>query len=408
VGSASELRNSSKESIRLYAYLAISGLLSLANWVLLLLPNYLEEKQWSSQHIGWAIGVFFLVNLVFQILAGQFAERYGNVPTALAGAVITFAGGFLYISALWIPAMVFPARVLHAAGAGMIFSGALMQLVRSVPLHLRGRVMGYYGLPGFVMMGFGPIIAEYSAYRWGFKVIFSSIPAIAASIAWILTLLPRPLAPRGVRREPLFQAFRASLPGLRSILVLSITFGFCFSAWNSFLAPAVKGAGPGAVSCFGMGYAMGAVMTRLGVSVRLDAGSRRLWAILTLVAYGISLGLIPHAASIWQLMGLGLICGMVHGIYYPCLSSLAAERFHPLHAIQAMGLYISASSLGMFTGPPLWGIVADWTGYSFMFASAAALLALSSTLFVFFQHRYSFLRQASSSSSRRAPSEGSV
>ena len=397
--------DSSTESIRLYAYLAISALLSLATWVLLLLPNFLEERHWSSQGIGWAIGVYYLVNLLFQILAGRLADRYGNVPTALAGTAVAFLGGFCYLAALSVPAMILLARILHAAGAGMIFAGALMQLVKSVPLHLRGRMMGYYGLPGFVMMGVGPMLSEWFVYRWGFKVIFVSIPVICAAIAVILTRLPGPLAPQGRSPQPFSESLRASLPGLRSVLALSVFFGFSFSAWNSFLAPAVRGIGPGAVSAFGLGYALGAVLTRLGISHRLDTGPRRLWAVLSLAAYGLGLSLIPHAVFNWHLAGLGLVCGMVHGIYYPSLSSIAAERFHPLHAGQAMSLYISASALGMFVGPPIWGAFADRAGYPFMFVLAAAVLSVSALSFVFFQRRFSEGRPASESPRLRPSSE---
>ncbi len=160
----------------LVAYLAISALLSLANWILLLLPNFLAERHWSSQEIGWAIGCFFLVNLIFQILSGPVAHRRGNLSTALAGAGLGFAGGLLYLGALWFTGMIFPARVFHAAGAAMVFAGALMELVKSVPLHLRGRMIGYYGLPGFVMMGLGPMTSEWFVYRWGFASYFSRNP----------------------------------------------------------------------------------------------------------------------------------------------------------------------------------------------------------------------------------------
>lgn len=396
------------DSIRLYAYLAISALLSLANWILLLIPNYLEERSWSSQKIGWVIGIFFLVNLVFQILAGRFADRHGNVPTALMGAGLSLGGGLFYVAALWQTDLLFVARVLHAAGAGMIFAGALMQLVRSVPMHLRGRMMGYYGLPGFVMMGLGPILAEWFAYRWGFSVIFAFVPLISVLIAWILTLLPRPLAPRGTGRRPFISALGESLPGLKSILVLSILFGLCFSAWNSFIAPAVRSVGAGAVSSFGVGYAIGAVITRLGISPRLETGSRRLWAVATLGAYGVSLGLIPHTVHPWQLVVLGLVCGMVHGIYYPSLSSIAAERFHPLHSAQSMSLYISASALGMFLGPPLWGTIVDRTGYGIMFGTAGLLMVVSAAAFVHSQYRSDERLRHSATSDWQSPSEESL
>src|SRR5207247_10321931 len=121
--------DSSTESIRLYAYLAISALLSLATWVLLLLPNFLEERHWSSQGIGWAIGVYYLVNLLFQILAGRLADRYGNVPTALAGTAVAFLGGFCYLAALSVPAFNLFLCLLFAVVAGMVFDGSFVIVV---------------------------------------------------------------------------------------------------------------------------------------------------------------------------------------------------------------------------------------------------------------------------------------
>jgi MFS family permease len=78
---------------------------------------------------------------------------------------------------------------------------------------------------------------------------------------------------------------------------------------------------------------------------------------------------------------------MSHGIYYPSLSSLAAERFHPVHGGPAMSLYFSASSLGMFVGPPIWGALADRAGYRMVFAAAAAVLASATASFVYYEWR---------------------
>jgi MFS family permease len=374
-------------SSHLHAYLTISALLSLSTWVLLLLPNFLEERGWSSQEIGWAIGSFFLVNLLCQVLSGQISNRLGSVRTALSGAGLGCLGGFLYLAALWHPVMIFPSRVLHGAGTAMVFTGALMQLLRSVPLDLRGRVMGYYGLPGFVMLGIGPALSEWFIYHWGFEGIFVSIPIMFLAVTWILLRLARPWTPIEVRRQSFTEALSASIPRLKAILIFSMFFGLCFSAWNSFIAPAVRAVGNGAVSSFGMGYGLGAVATRLGISHRLDTGQRRLAAISTLFLYSTSMALIPHSTAVWQLALLGLACGTVHGTYYPALSSIAAERFHPVHEGQAMGLYIAASGLGMFLGPPLWGALADFGGYRLVFAAAGLSLAFNTVFFLISEYR---------------------
>jgi len=371
-----------RDTARMHAYLAISGLLSLALWLLLLLPNFLRQQGWSNQKIGWAVGSYFLVNLVFQVFSGRIADRHGNVLTALWGTGIALAGGGFYIFALTVPDLIFLARVLHGAGAAMIFAGALLQLLVAVPIHLRGRMIGYYGLPGFVMLGIGPLMAEWIGYRWGFRGVFFTIPVIFLGIAWILLRLTRPIGPKGLRRTPFFESLRAVLPGMEPILAFSICFGLSFSAWNSFIAPAVREMGAGGVSNYGAGYGLGAVFTRLGLSHHLDTGRRRLIAMSTLLAYAASIALIPAAQFPWQLLLLGLVCGMVHGTYYPSLSSLAAERFHPIHTGQALSLYTSASALGMFIGPPIWGALADRWGHLVLFVTAGLLLASGTLVFL--------------------------
>ena len=177
----------SSQVVRFYAYLAISGFLNLATWMLLLLPNFLKQQGWSSQKVGWSVGCFFLANIIFRAVSGQTAERHGNVPTALIGTVLACVGSLFYLGALWLSVLIFPARILHGAGAGMIFTGALIQLVKSVPLHLRGRMMGYFGLPGFVMLGLGPLVSEWLVDVWGFEGIFLAVGLIHAATACVLT-----------------------------------------------------------------------------------------------------------------------------------------------------------------------------------------------------------------------------
>jgi MFS family permease len=374
-------RSNATNSSGLYAYLAISGFLNLSTSVLLLLPNFLKEARFSALAVGWAIGLFFLVNLVFQILSGQFADRKGGIQTALFGAATAIVGAFFYLGAVWHVGLVFPARILHGAGAAMVSAGALIQLIQTVPQHLKGRMIGYFGLPGFIMLGIGPLAAEWVVYAWGFQGTFLLILVLFVAIFWILTRLPRQFNHAAERRS-FKEALRVTYPRLRPILMFSVFFGLCAASWNSFLAPAVRLVGAGAVSSFGLGYAVGAVSTRLGLSHRLDTGHRRLIAICILLPYGGALAMVPHAATPWHLLLIGLVCGIGHGIYYPSLSSIAAERFHPLYPGQGMSLYVSASNLGMFMGPPLWGILADRSGYVLVFAAAGTLLTLSTLFFI--------------------------
>ncbi len=371
----------------LFLYLAISSLVNLATWTLLLLPNFLHQNGWSGQGIGWAMGTYFSVNLVSQIVAGEIADRRGSVKTALGGVGLGIVAGILYVMAGWSTWLIIPARMFHGAGAGLISSGALIQLTQSVPIERKGQVIGYFGLPGFIMIGIGPLLAEWLVYAWGFQISFLLILIAFALNGWLLLRLPQSLTEGSRSRTPFHVILKASFVRLEGILIFSIFFGLCFSCWNGFLAPTVRGLGTGAVSSFGTGYALGAVVTRLGLSHAIGTHRRRLIAISSLFAYGAGLIMIPHAYSGWNLLAIGIVCGMGHGIYYPSLSSLAAERFHPLYPGQGMSLYVSASGLGHFMGPPIWGALADRFGYSLIFLLAGLLLALATAVFVVAEKR---------------------
>ena len=380
-------QNARQESLRLAAYLQISALISLAMWMLLLLPDFLTRKGWSSQKIGWAMGAYFSVYLLVQILAGHIADRYGNITTALIGACFGVLGSLNYLMALKWPDFIFLARALHGSGAAMVTAGVVFHLVDSVPPYLKGRMLGYFGLPGFVMLAAGPSLAEFFQKFGGISGTFLAILGIHGSMIWIIRGLPESLQRQHLPSVQFFKGFKQNFLKLKAVLCFSFVFGLCLSAWQSFLAPALSPLGGGAVSLFGLGYGVGAVLTRMGISQFLETEQRRIVAIASVSLYGVCLATLPQVSQVWQLGGLGIIMGMSHGIYYPALSAIAAERFQPAGTGTAMSLYISSSSLGLFVGPPVWGFLADRTGYGWIFAGAGATAVASTLAFVLSEWR---------------------
>ena len=186
-------RSAQQESLRLSAYLQISALISLAMWMLLLLPDFLTQRGWSSQKIGWAMGVYFSVYLLGSDFGGPVADRYGNITTALIGACLGVLGSLNYLVALKWPDFIFLARILHGSGAAMVTAGVVFHLVDSVPDHLERRMLGYFGLPGFVMLAAGPSLAEFFQRFGGIGGTFLAILGIHGSMIWIIRQLPESL-----------------------------------------------------------------------------------------------------------------------------------------------------------------------------------------------------------------------
>ena len=366
----------------LLPYLSVSSFLALSMWMLLLLPNFLESHGWSSSKIGAAMSCYYLMNLLALAFSGRFADRYGTKATSMGGVALGISSGLLYLTAIEVPDLIFVARAVHASGTALVMTGAMVQMIQSVPIQLRGRMLGYFGLPGFVMLGLGPAISEWLVYRWGFEAVFVALIVFFALAGFVLYRLPGSTLVGRNSPVRLMQALRLSFPALRPILFFSAFVGLCLSMWQSFLAPTVRSLGSGAVSNWGIGYALGALIARGGVSHLIESRASRLAGISALFLYGTGLTLIPLVNQSWHLAFVGLMCGMSHGLYFPSLSSMATDRFHPTHTGQGLSLYLSAKSLGMFIGPPVWGLIADQTGYASIFTAAGSLLALGTAVFI--------------------------
>jgi len=376
------------EVLSLVRYGCLSGLLSLSTWLLILLPRFLYERGWTGNQVGWIMGVYSLFSLIFTLGCIPIARNLGGLRLARLGAAVGVISGVLYGIPVSYPVVVLAARAAHSTAAAFVYTGALLQLVSSVPLSIRGRMMSYFSLPGFVMIGVGPWLAEWLVHQWGFEVIPFALVLIFTIIIALLTKLVSPVRNEiGAMRLTFTDLLPTSVGKLTSVLVLSIVFGIAFASWTTLLAPALVSLGRGAVSNFGWGYATGGILSALAVSQKFKSQSRRLGGIATLFLFSLGLVLIPVAVEVWQLAFIGALCGTGHGIFYPALSSEAAERFHPMHLESGTALYLASSSLGAFMGSPVWGSVADAAGYAVVFVSSASLLSLTTVGFILRQRR---------------------
>ncbi|MFB3902530.1 MAG: MFS transporter [Acidobacteriota bacterium] len=388
------LPDSPRRPLRRFAiYIAISASLNLAVWVLLLLPRYLANLGWGPEPIGWTVSVYFFTNLFAQLLFGALVQKWGVRRIAIVGSAAGTVGGILYMLVpLWLPAL-WIARALHGVGTGLVFVAAFTQLIQTEPRHLRGKAIGYFGVPGFLMMGLGPSLADWLVLSYGYLTVFAVVfLCFAPLLLWYgLRQEQREAPPETSHR--LGWKITLKQDGLMRVLVLAVFFGFSFSCWMTFLAPALAHL-PGAIGVFGIGYAAGALVSRFTLTGQFANSARRWLAVGALVLYGAATGAIPWAASLSQVAILACVAGLIHGTYYPALSVVAAERFHPQWQGQGLALYAASQTLGLFLGPPAWGLVSGLAGLKPAFLLAGGILIVST---IFFLVREIFFRPSDAS-----------
>jgi predicted MFS family arabinose efflux permease len=77
----------------------------------------------------------------------------------------------------------------------------------------------------------------------------------------------------------------------------------------------------------------------------------------------------------------GVFCGMGHGYTFPILLGMVVSRTRASERGAALSIFTALFDGGTVMGGPLLGVVIDWAGYPPMFATAAAIVAVSAVVF---------------------------
>jgi MFS family permease len=119
---------------------------------------------------------------------------------------------------------------------------------------------------------------------------------------------------------------------------------------------------------------LGSVM--VGVVVRRLGDWRLVWLGFSFLATGV--GLAALAPALWLLVVAQCFIGLAWGTIYPVITGMSIKHVADEGRNTAMGAFQTGSSVGVFAGSWISGLVAGWLGIRPMFGvTAFAILALA-------------------------------
>ncbi len=347
-----------------------------------LAPFLKDEFQVTRGQVGSLVSALFLASAVVSIPSGLAVDRWGSrVMLVIALAVMGFTFASLYLASVF-PALFFIAA-LSGIGYGMINQVSTKGIMIWFPSEGRAMAMGIKqtgvtlgGALGAVML---PAISLAFGWRW------AAVSAGALILAMVAVVLPgyrdyppemrasgrprpgrnslsriRELGGPGIRRELLIVSLAGTLlafsqTSITSFLVLYLQEDLNFSLWAAGACLTVLMAA-GTAGRVGWGV----------ISDRFFRGDRqRPMIVLCLMAFAAALGaaLISSGSPAWLAYFLSAVLGFTFMGWNAVLLTLCAEIAGPELAGSVTGLMITAVSVGVVAGPPVFGIIADKTGY---------------------------------------------
>jgi MFS family permease len=140
--------------------------------VLPVLPGFIkDELGYGDVAVGVVIGCYAISGLLLRPVAGRFADRRGRKLTALVGALLLSAGGFLYLAPFGLAGLI-AARLVLGVGEGSLYTAGSAWIVDLSPPARRGRVLGLYGLAVWGGLSVGPLCGSLLHSALGYEEVW--------------------------------------------------------------------------------------------------------------------------------------------------------------------------------------------------------------------------------------------
>jgi MFS family permease len=368
------MKPSGPHSLRfaLRAINAATFLFSTSGAFFLLLPVYLQQIGSTSSQIGLVAGVLRIGSLLARPLAGRLLERFGRRPVTLVGA------GLAIVSVLSL--FIFPQpggpfltmRVLQGVGVSLVDSALGAMVADLSPPLARAQVFAIYtvwmNLAGVMM----PAIGEATARHGGFISLFAAAVLVLATALAFVQRLPETARTR--QEQP--QRLRSLVKGAGPLLLGGAMIGLAYGVLTVFVPVARIAADPGRAGMFFFAYFTGLIGARLAGGIGVSWVGRPAILLPAYAVLAVGLAVLPLGDSVVLLVGVGLTCGVSHGVLMPIVYALLLFGVPRDRRGWTVALLAAAFDLGNVAGTMGLGLVAERLGQGGIFLLAAGIVAV--------------------------------
>ncbi|MGG4496441.1 DHA2 family efflux MFS transporter permease subunit [Brevibacillus reuszeri] len=150
------------------------------------IPEMMNVFGASTEEIQWVVTSYTLTMAAVIPLAGYLGIRFGVKKSYLA-SLFLFTAGSLLCGLAWSNGSMIVARIIQAAGGGLMMTIGQSMIQYVVPREKMGPAMGVFGISVFVAPAVGPTLSGYFVQHLDWRFIFTvNIPfgLLAMLLVW--------------------------------------------------------------------------------------------------------------------------------------------------------------------------------------------------------------------------------
>jgi MFS family permease len=358
-----------------------------------LLSVLLKSLGFSGTQIGLISGARGF-KAIADVPAGYVSDKYGRKKAAYIGQFFLVFSHWLmgFGSGFW---ALFSARMLHGAGAGFNAGAATFG---AADLVKKARGLGQ-GLVETVNYGAHTIFAAaagYLAVRYGVRYPFfvlSLAPILGAVIIWKYLREPRDIGsgptPHKINLSDALSFTKGlmSNPGLLSLFYVGMLTKFVDDGVLTMLMPLwlkSKGSGVGEIALAAT-FAHGTfALTVAAGGLFADWKGRKNAVTLGALILMIGVFAMSGVSTLPWVIGTSMLIALGNALVYPAVPAATADIVPDRLRATGISVYKLFHDAGVFIGPALIGLVADWLGLRAAFQVTAGVIAIGVVALLYF------------------------
>jgi predicted MFS family arabinose efflux permease len=255
----------------------------------------------------------------------------------------------------------FGARVLAGVMGGILWAMLVGYAARMVPVERRGRAIAIVSAGITVALCAGIPAGAALASAFGWRAAFLGLAVVAvALVGWVLWKVPDFPGEAASVRVPLRRV--AVLPGVRTILGVTVLVLVGHQAMYTYLAPFVAFAGLGRTSVVLLMFGVGTVAGIWVTGVVIDRFPRGMLVVVLAVVAGAMAVLAVPGGPGWAALGAVALWGAAFGGVPTLLQSALVDASGAGNADAATSMQTTVYNAGIAAGSLAGGLVLEGAG----------------------------------------------
>ncbi|MBM4325593.1 MAG: MFS transporter [Deltaproteobacteria bacterium] len=353
--------------------------LIMATWTYL--PLYIVEIGGDVADAGIVMGSLGVTSLGSIPLLTPLMDKYGRKIFIVAGVFLAGVSnvGFLLFDA-YSPLMIL-VRLLQGVAFAACFNGCSTGVVDLIPPEHRAQGIGIFGVSGSLAVAVGPYLGETVLLAWGFPAFFLLLTGFGLLGFGLALMVKEPSRKAG--HEGLRDFFPTAFRDRHYIMmIVAAIFGSAFAAMNTFFPLYAKSIGLRA-GVFFTCYGVSLVVVRVLLGEIADRVSRKRLIFACLLGFGSMLILTSMISTVWHMVILGVLFGLLQGLSYPAMMAQMVDRSRETNRAAVVGLFTGSFGAGINVSMLVWGYVAELTGLAAMYMVGGILVYLAAAISIY-------------------------